>query len=543
MKQSPSVSQGHFAKVEGALVQRSTFDRSHSRKMTVIGSALHVCFVDEALPGDTFNVRMNVFGRMQPTIQPYMDHLAVDYHFFSIPYRLLWDNFQAFMGEDFNVDQPVTYLLPILQDPVAGNGHLANSLADHMGIPTLVPNLEISALPFRAYHRVFNEWYRAQAVQPIPVYTETGDGPDVSEFYVLQPRQKRHDYFTSSNPWPQKGAEVQIGLGSQAPVIFPDPTTVAATAAGTPTFSVGGSTLTLKGSPSIDNADWSALTGSGGTASWVDVAAEVKLANLSGVYADLSSATAVTINDLRQAITTQQFLERDARGGTRYVETIRSHFGISSSDARHMRSEYLGGGTSSINVNPIAQTTPADNPTVDQGVGNLSSYVTTSGQGIGFTKSFTEHCVVLGLCSVRGNLHYQQGLEKMWSRRTKFDLFWPTFQNLGEQAILNKELYATGEATDEDVFGYQERYAEYRYKNSTITGAFRSNASQSLDTFHLAQDFQFLPELDQIFLRENPPVQRLVQVVNQPEVLLDLWFNFKAARPMATYATPGLNRL
>ena len=370
-----------------------------------------------------------------------------------------------------------------------------------MGIPTGVPGLTHSALWHRAYNLIWNEWFRDQNMQD-SVEVPTDDGPDDPADFVLLRRGKRHDYFTSCLPWPQKGPGVSIPLGGQAPV------------------KVDASTGSLVGVLDTANAQHGLYA-----SSTADL--QTRLSSntaINPMYADLSQATAATINSLRQAFQIQRIYERDARGGTRYTELIKSHFGVTSPDARLQRPEYLGGGSTPVNISPIPQTS-ASGTYAESPQGNLAAIGTSVLQDHGFTTSFTEHCLVIGLVSVRADLTYQQGLARMWSRRTRFDFYWPALSHIGEQAVLQKEIFADGNPVNDDkVFGYQERYAEYRYKPSTITGLFRSTAPQPLDAWHLAQKFDTAPVLDSSFISENPPIDRVIAVPSEPHFLFDSFF-------------------
>ncbi|WNK12813.1 MAG: major capsid protein [Microvirus sp.] len=528
MAKIPSVMSHDFSRVPKAEIPRSSFDRSHGLKTAFNSGQLVPIFIDEALPGDTFNLNMTGFGRLATPLHPFMDNVFMNTFFFAVPYRLLWDNWQRFNGEQKNPGDSVDYLVPQIVSPVGG--YATNSIFDYYGLPTLVPGLSHSSLQLRAYNLIWNEWFRDQNLQdsvPVPM----GDGPDLPSDYSLLRRGKRHDYFTSCLPWPQKGPGVDIPLGTLAPVIGIGTNTPNFPVAGAAVYETSGLQVTYPFSVAASDA-----------VNTVNVRGTAATGGTPQIYADLTAATAATINQLRQAFQIQKLYERDARGGTRYTEIIRAHFNVTSPDARLQRPEYLGGGQSPINLYPIAQSsgTGAYTPTPQ---GNLTAYGTTQFSGHGFTKSFTEHCIIIGLVSVRADLNYQQGLNRMWSRRTKFDFYWPALSMIGEQAVLNKEIYAQGSASpaeDEAAWGYQERFAEYRYKPSLITGEMRSNAALSLDTWHLAQDFATLPHLDAAFIEDRPPMERVLAVLTEPQLILDSYFKLHTARPMPLYGVPGL---
>jgi hypothetical protein len=513
----PSVMAHDFSKVPKADIPRSSFNRSHGYKTTMDAGYLVPIFVDEALPGDTFNLDMSGFGRLATPINPVMDNMYLDTFFFAVPVRLLWDNWQKFHGEQVNPGDSTDYTVPVVTTPASG--YQVGSLFDYFGIPTGVSGLEdINALHSRAYNLIYNEWFRDQNLVDSAV-VDTDDGPDLDTDYVLRRRGKRHDYFTSCLPWPQKGDAVSLPLGTSAPLVSD--------------ASFSGSSndnlitmLDTDGNRHSLNAAASSLLGAAGSS-----------ATYPATYADLSAATAATINQLREAFQIQKLYERDARGGTRYTEIIKSHFGVTSPDARMQRPEYLGGGSTPINISPIAQTSSTDATTPQ---GNLAAMGTVGFSRHGFTKSFTEHCVLIGLASVRADLTYQQGLNRMFSRQTRFDYYYPALAHIGEQAVLSKEIYADGSANDQDVFGYQERFAEYRYKPSQITGQFRSTYASSLDAWHLSQEFSSRPTLNQTFIEEDPPIDRVIAVPDEPHLIFDSYFNLKCARPMPMYSVPGL---
>ncbi|QCQ85091.1 major capsid protein [Blackfly microvirus SF02] len=506
-----------FSQVPNAEIQRSTFNRDHGYKTTFDAGWLIPVYVDEALPGDTINLSMSAFGRLATPIAPVMDNMFIDSFFFAVPIRLIWDNWQRFNGEQRNPGDTTDFLVPQMTS-TASTGYANSSIHDYFGIPTGVPGLAHSALWHRAYNLIWNEWFRDQNLQNSVVNPVT-DGPDNPTDYQLLRRGKRHDYFTSALPWPQKGPAVSLPLGTSAPIL--------------------GLYRSAGGATNVNSGNWTATLNPASTqpASGINV---LGIAGTAAPTADLSAATAATINQLRQAFQIQRLYERDARGGSRYVEILKAHFGVTSPDARLQRPEYLGGGSSPVNVNPIAQTSATDTTSPQ---GNLAAIGTVGAHGHGFIKSFTEHCVIIGMVSARADLNYQQGLDRMFSRRTRWDFYWPALAHLGEQSVLNKEIYAQGTANptqDATVFGYQERFAEYRYKPSRITGQFRSNFAQSLDVWHLAQQFSSLPILNSTFIQDDPPIDRIIAVPSEPHFLWDSFFHLKHTRPMPMYSVPGL---
>lgn len=529
MARRPSVMKHRFSEVPSANVRRSSFERNHGYKTTFDSGYLVPVFVDEVLPGDTFNLRMQAFGRLTTPKVPFMDNLFLDSFFFFVPYRLVWSNWEKFCGEQVNPGDSTDFVMPQVTPPTAG--YPEGSLADYFGIPTLVPSISVQALPFRAYRLIWNEWFRDENLQN-SVAVPQQDGPDDGNAYTLLRRGKRHDYFTSCLPSPQKGPAIPLPLGEKAPVMGIGPKNAAA-AVNQPIRETGAAQTRQVGQ-GWDNQS------AGADNRWL-IEEDPANAGYPNIWTDLQNATAATVNALRQSFAIQRLYERDARGGTRYAEILKSHFGVVSPDARLQRPEYLGGGSTMVNVSPVAQTSQTTTTGDPSPQGNLAAIGTVNVGGHGFTKSFVEHGVVIGMVAVRADLNYQQGIERMWSRRTRWDHFWPELAHIGEQGVLNKEIYAQGNATDDEVFGYQERHAEYRYKSSKITNKMRSSSAQSLDVWHLAQDFGSLPALNASFIEDTPPVGRVIAVPSEPQMKFDSFFRLRCARPMPVRSIPGMS--
>lgn len=541
-----------FSQVPKANIPRSKFPCDHEVKTTFDSGYLVPFLVFEVLPADSVNCRVSLFARLATLISPIMDNMFIDTFFFFVPERLVFGHFQNMLGEQDNPDDSTDYLFPTITAPEAG--FAVGSLADYFGIPTEIGGLEVRAEPFRAYNLIWNEWFRDQNLQDSAPFTKADSG-DAADDYQLLRRCKTHDYYTSCLPWPQKGPGVDLPLGGRAPVLGdgailgdltissprvsaiegpwnPDQELDARIGVTTASNNrVGNLQIYQDGQylPESSYRDVNTLYGS----------SELALTGTeSGLYADLSRAGAITINEMREAFQVQRWYEALARGGSRYTEILLNFFGVQSPDARLQRPEYLGGGSSIIQVNVVPQTSASDAVTPQA---NLSAYaVGVNKQGDGFTKSFVEHGWIIGLVNVRAKLTFQQGLNRMWSRSTKFDMYWPQFAHLGEQAVLNKEIYAQGTDDDDGVFGYQERYAEYRYYPSLVTGKFRSTYAQSLDSWHLALNFDSLPALNDEFIQDKPPVERVIAVQDEPQVLLDAFFKMDCVRAMPLYSVPGL---
>ena len=558
-----------FAQAPQVDIQRSTFDRSSGHKTTFNAGKLVPIYVDEVLPGDTFEMKTSTIIRGSTPIFPVMDNANMDIYFFFVPNRLVWDHWKEFNGENTasKWEQTVEYSIPQMAPPLSTDkieaGWERGTLADYMGIPTKVgpgasqynPEYTVNHLPFRAYCLIWNEWFRDQNLQD-PVLIDTGDSQTNGKHLIpegnsitfenqaalqganLLPVNKYFDYFTGALPEPQKGPDVLLPLGNTAPVI-------------TMTTDVSGVTSSSPSLRFISNTPINnqanvviTPTGSGkGTLNHTTANKDLLNGNLipANLYANLAEATSATINELRLAFQLQKLYERDARGGTRYIEIIKSHFGVTSPDARLQRPEYLGGERIPINIDQVIQTSGTMQGTTPQG--NTGAYSLTGNQGSYFKHSFVEHGYVLGLACVRTEHTYQQGLEKIWNRKNRFDFYWPALANIGEQAILNKEIYLQPiKKINEEAFGYQEAWAEYRYKPSRVSSAFRGNVG-SLDAWHYADYYETLPKLSAEWVQEtykNVDRTLAVQSTLEDQYIADFWFKCKCTRPMPIYSIPGL---
>ncbi len=532
-------------------MSRSTFDRSASVKTSFNVGDIVPFFLEEVLPGDTFNVRTSKVVRMQTLLTPMMDNVYLDSYYFFVPNRLVWSHWKEFNGENTESAWiPTTeYSVPQITSPSAGWS--VGTLADYFGLPTGVGGLSVSALPFRAYALVMNEWFRDQNLQDplvVPVDDATVVGVNTGNFVIDCAKgglpyiaAKYHDYFTSCLPSPQKGPDVTLSVASQGdlPVVTKD-LIVPNVGSVNMKFRAGANTSSHYG---IDVSQTS-----GFDYSLFGVPQNPPTSSVVGLYPEnlwaINSGNAIvaTINQLRMAFQIQKLYERDARGGTRYIEVLKSHFGVTSPDARLQRPEYLGGNRVPINVNQVIQQS-GTGAGADTPQGTVVGMSQTTDSNHDFMKSFTEHGYVIGVMVARYDHTYQQGIERHWSRKTRFDYYWPVFANIGEQAVLNKEIFAQGTAKDNEVFGYQEAWSDYRYKPNRVTGEMRSAYEQSLDVWHLADDYASLPSLSDSWIREDKnTVDRVLAVKSSvsDQLFADIYVFNRATRPMPMYSVPGL---
>lgn len=525
-------------------IQRSKFDRNSSVKFSGNVGDIIPFYVDEVLPGDTFQIQTSLLARLQTLVAPIMDNLYLDTYYFFVPTRLTWSHWKQFNGENTESKWiPETkYSIPQITAPEGGWN--IGTIADYMGIPTGVPGISVNALPFRAYALIMNEWFRDENnldYLDIPLGDATVQGVNTGTFVTDVAKggkpyiaAKYHDYFTSALPSPQKGPDVGIGLAGAAPVI-PMETKIPDSKLNNRYY-----TATFYGAVPGNNSDISFGTDGSQSASAMQGPFSSKKPVINNMFADLSDVSSITVNALRLAFATQRMYEKDARGGSRYVEMIKSHFGVTSPDARQQRPEYLGGTRIPVNINQVVQTSSTDTTTPQ---GNTAAFSVTSDVNGDFIKSFTEHGYIIGVCVMRQDHTYQQGLERMWSRRQRTDFYLPVFANLGEQPIYNKEIYCTGSDTDNEVFGYQEAWAEYRYKPSRVAGEMRSSAQKSLDSWHLADEYSSLPVLQSAWIQEDKSnLDRALAVTSDVsnQFFADFYIRCTATRPMPIYSIPGL---
>ena len=530
--------ESHFAQLPHANISRSTFDRSHSLKTSFNVGDVVPFYIDEVLPGDTFSVRTSKVVRMPSLVTPIMDNIYLDTYYFFVPNRLTWEHWRELNGENTkSAWLPDTeYNVPQITSPEGGWN--IGTLADYFGIPTGVANLSVNALPFRAYSLIMNEWFRDENLTDplvIPTDDATVVGVNTGNYITDTAKgglpfkaAKYHDYFTSCLPSPQKGPDVTIPVLSDTPVV--------ARSTAVPSDLLTHSLhFTSPGSPGNNLIVGSTFARgaegpiSPGNSSLPD-----------NLWAVNSSATVATINQLRMAFQIQKLYEKDARGGTRYIEILKAHFGVTSPDARLQRPEYLGGNRIPLNISQIVQNSQTTDSSPQ---GNPVGLSLTSDTHHDFRKSFVEHGFVLGLMVARYHHTYQQGLERFWSRKDRFDYYWPVFANIGEQAVKNKEIYAQGTEEDDEVFGYQEAWADYRYKPSRVTGEMRSASPQTLDSWHLADDYEKLPSFSDEWIREDKAVvDRVIAVTSAitHQLFADLYIECRSVRPMPVYSIPGL---
>ncbi len=534
-------SQHQFSQTPSVNIPRSTFNLSHGHKTAFDADLLiPICQPIDIIPGTTLNFNTNFFMRLATPLEPILDNLYFETFAFFVPYRTIWANHEKFHGSQDDPGDSISFTIPVLSGATA---IALSGLADYFGIPLLmVPNdVGINALPFRAYKKIYNDWFRSATLQDsIPIGSDgTGNGPDVGGYNTadLLVRGKRFDYFTSCLPSPQRGTSVALPLGSVAPI----------TGIGV----IDGNNL-----PTITSTVRE--TGSSGTTVYAEGAISANIAGMLAfkgqtsddtplIFADLSSATAATVNDIRIAFATQHILERDARSGTRYVESLKARWGVTSPDFRLQRAEYLGGGSTQVNITPVQQQSAQPTPAADDKLGNLAAYGTAAGSH-SWSKSFVEHGVVIILGNLRGEITYSQGLDRYWSKSTRFDFVYPEMANIGEQSVLQKEIWNTvgsSQTANNLVFGYQGRYDEHRFLNSKLTSLMRPDATGTLASWHLSEDFASAPTLGNTFIQSNTrvPLDRAVAIPSEPHMIADFFHSIKAALPLPTYGVPGLTRL
>ena len=532
-----------------AEVPRSTFITRHAHKTTFDLDYLIPFFVDEVLPGDIHQGDVTIFARLATLLFPLMDNITIETFFFFTPARILWDNWVKFMGERVNPSDSISYTIPYVNS--ANGGFASRSIGDYFGLPTAGTTVPVgnpisaNALPFRAYNLIWNEWFRDENLQN-SITVNKGDGPDVLANYVLRKRNKRHDYFTSSLPWPIKqNLEVSIPLGGTAPVYgIGIDTGAVVQGSGNPPAAIheahGGSAGGAPVGPTGYSSNWPAYDIAQNQGTYIRLDSSTN--RNPQVYTDLTTASGATINALRLALATQAFLERDARGGTRYTELLRTHFGVTPQDARLQRPEYIGGGRTNIQTVAIAQTSGTGASGTSSPLGALGAAATAADRH-SFTVYAAEHGYILGLVNITGDVSYYQGKRKLFSRNTRYDFYDPAFANLGEQAVLLQELYAQGNASDTLVFGYQERWAEYRDKQSLITGLFRGDVTANIDEWHVAQQFGSAPTLNTTFIEQNTPFTRIAAAAGLGaglQVMFDSLFTIRSTRPLPMFSVPGI---